>query len=186
MLKSEKEVKMNKCCKSKEEEIAEHILKESKLRFHTIKSGEEMTFIYDEIIVVVEKSNILIEYEQLQKCKEYFLQNQGETILAKSFLMFMEFKNELENRIKEEFKYKYNLKMELELIRVNNEEKGIYDIQCIYNFFPPVNGDYIESFKDENILINKTKSNNQGFEYLLSEINNEKYEDCLGIEEKSK
>ena len=65
--------------------------------------------------------------------------------------MFMEFKNELENRIKEEFKYKYNLKMELELIRVNNEEKGIYDIQCIYNFFPPVNGDYIESFKDENI-----------------------------------
>ena len=47
MLKSEKEVKMNKCCKSKEEEIAEHILKESKLRFHTIKSGEEMTFIYD-------------------------------------------------------------------------------------------------------------------------------------------
>ena len=45
MLNSGKEVKMNEISKAKEEEITEYILKESKLRFHTKKSGEEMAFI---------------------------------------------------------------------------------------------------------------------------------------------
>ena len=58
----------------------------------------------------------------------------------------MEFKNELEFRIKKEFKYKYSLKMELEYLWIENEERGnrLYDIQCIYNFFPPDNNDDIE------------------------------------------
>jgi hypothetical protein len=75
--------------------------------------------------------------------------------------------------------------MELEFSRVDNEERnknGLYDIKCIYTFFPGDNNE-IQSYKDENILVNKTKSRDQGFEYLLNEINNEKYQDIVNIGE---
>ena len=167
--KSEKEMKSLEYDTIKEEEIAELILKKSKFRFHTNKSSEEMEFIYDQIIIVIRNYNILIEYEQLESCKKYFLKNKIETVLAKNFLKLMDFKNELENRIRNEFIYKYNLKMEVEILRVDNEERGneFYDIQFIYTFFPPY-GNKEERYKDENVLINKTVSSLQGFSYLSS------------------
>ena len=184
--KPEKEKEINETSKAKEEEIAELILEYSKIRFHTNGNGEQMTFKYDEIITVVKNNNILIEYEQLQRCEEYFSQYKTETVLAKSFINLMKFRNELENRIKKEFKYEYSIKMELEFSRVENEDRGnngLYDIQCIYHFFPP-DGNDKESFKEENVLINKTASNVQGFEFLLAEIKNEKYQDIVDIEAK--
>ena len=175
--KSEKEIKLKEYIKEKEEEIAELILKESKLRFLTQKNGEEMTFIYDQNIIV--NKNMVVEYKELNNCREYFLKNKTETVLAKNFLKFMEFKNEFEDRIRNGFKYNYNLKMELAFQRVDNKERGneFYDIQCKYNFYPPDNK-YKDSFIDENILMNKTESNLQGFLYLLNIINNEKYNNC--------
>jgi len=136
-----------------------------------------MTFIYDQNIIV--NKNMVVEYKELNNCREYFLKNKTETVLAKNFLKFMEFKNEFEDRIRNGFKYNYNLKMELAFQRVDNKERGneFYDIQCKYNFYPPDNK-YKDSFIDENILMNKTESNLQGFLYLLNIINNEKYNNC--------
>ena len=184
-LKTEKEKKSNECNnKTKEEEISEYILKKSKLRFHTNKSGEKMIFIYDPIIIVNKNYNILIEYEKLQSCKEYFLKNNIETVLAKSFLKLMDFKDELEKSIRNEFIYNYNLKIELAFQRVDNEEREneIYDIQCIYTFFHP-DDDNKECYKDENILFNKTLSKLQGFCYLLGSINNAKYNNSIILDE---
>ena len=110
-LKPEKEKEINETSKAKEEEIAEFILDNSKIRFHTNGNGEQMTFKYDEIITVIKNNNILIEYEQLQRCEEYFSQYKTETVLAKSFINLMKFRNELENRIKKEFKYEYSIKL---------------------------------------------------------------------------
>ena len=183
--KPEKEKEISETSKTKEEEIAEFILKYTKIKLHTNGNKEQMAFKYDEIITVVKNNNILIEYEQLQKCEEYFNQNNKETVLAKSFLEFMKFLVEFKNRIKKEFKYKYSLKMELEFSRVYNDDRDNnrqYNIQCIYNLFSPVDN-HIESFKEENVLINKTNSPVQGFEYLKSEINNEKYQDIIDSEE---
>ena len=185
-IKSEKEKEIFETSKTKEEEIAELILKYAKIRFHTNGHGEQMTFKYDEIIIVVRTNNFLIEYKQLQRCKEYFSQNKIDTVLAKNFLRLMEFMDEFKNRIKYEFKYKYSLKMELEFSRVDNEDidnNGLYNIQCIYNLYNFISPEYLEWFKEENILINKTKSATQGFENLLSEINNEKYQDIFDSEE---
>jgi hypothetical protein len=180
---SEKEMKSIEYNKTKEE-IAEFILKESKFRFHTNKNLEEMTFIYDQIIIVLKNYNILVDYEQLQSCKEYFLKNKIETVLAKSFLKLMDFKDELEKSIRNEFMYNYNLKIELAFQRVDNEEREneIYDIQCIYTFFHP-DDDNKECYKDENILFNKTLSKLQGFCYLLGSINNAKYNNSIILDE---
>ena len=183
---SEKEMESFQYNKTKEE-IAEFILKESKFRFHTNKNLEGMIFIYDQIILVLKNNNILVDYEQLQSCKEYFLKNKIETVLAKSFLKFMDFKNEFENRIRNEFIYKYSLKMELAFLRVDNEEGSneIYNIQCKYTFFPPED-DNKEIYKDENVLKNKTVSKLQGFTYLLKSINNEKYNNSIFFDEENK
>jgi len=186
-LKSEKVIKSIEYHKTKEEEIAELILKKSKFRFHTNKSLEEMIFIYDQNIIVNKNYNILIEYEQLEICKNYFLKNKIETILAKSFLKLIDFKNEFENKIRNEFIHKYTLKMELEILRVDKEERDneLYDIQCIYTFFPP-DGNNKKSYKDENVLINKTVSKFQGFLNLLDSINNEKYNNNIILDEENK
>jgi hypothetical protein len=184
-LKHEKEKEINESSKTKEEEIAELMLEHSKIKFHTNGPGDKMTFIYDEIIIVVKNNNILIDNEQLQRCEAYLSQNKKETILTKNFLKLIEFKNEFEKRIKEESKCEFSLRMELEFSRVDNEERnnnGLYDIKCIYTFFPGDNNE-MQSYKDENILVNKTKSSDQGFEYLLNEINNEKYQDIVNIRE---
>ena len=84
-IKSEKEKEIFETSKTKEEEIAELILKYAKIRFHTNGHGEQITFKYDEIITVIKTNNFLIEYEQLQRCKEYFSKNKIDTVLAKNF-----------------------------------------------------------------------------------------------------
>jgi len=165
-----------------EEEIAEYILNKSKIRFHTDENGEKMTFIYDEIIIEVKENNILIEYEQLQRCKEYFLQNKKDSALENSFIKFMEFMDEFEKRIKRECKCNYNLKLELEFLIIK-KNKDIYDIQCEYTFFSPNEDGKSLKFKDENILINKTKSSLEGCLYLINEINDDNYKDIVDIKE---
>ncbi len=84
---------------------------------------------------------------------------------------------EFENRIKTEFKYKYNLKIHLHFKRNDiDRNTGLYDVQCIYYFFSPDNNK-LETFKKENILINKEIQSFKDFLFMINEINNEKYKD---------
>ena len=172
-------IKENEFNEKREEEMVEHILKESKIKLHINNSREEPVIIYEEINIGI--NNIFLENNELQKCKEYFLKNKIETVIAKSYLKLMEFIDEFENRIKTEFKYKYNLNIQLHFKRIGiDKNTGLYDIQCIYYFFSPDNNE-IETFKEENIL--KTNSKLQGFLFLIEEINNEKYKDIKFVEE---
>ena len=189
--KSDKEIEIVENIKTKEEEIAELMLEHSKIRIHTNGNGEKMTFNYDEIITIVKNNNynnnlILIEYEQLQRCEEYFSPIKKEKVLANNFILLMEFINEFENRSKKEIKYEHSLKIELEFSRVDNEDinNNGYDIKCIYTLFGQSDNDEKQNFIEDNILINKTQSKSQGFDYLVNEINNIKYQDNIDIEEK--
>jgi len=174
-------IKENEFDEKREEEIAEHILNESQIKLNINNREEKPFIIYEEINIGI--NNIILENNELQICKEYFLKNKIETVISRSYLKFMEFINEFENRIKTEFKYKYNLKIHLHLKRNDiDRNTGLYDIQCIYYFFSPDNNE-LETFKEENILINKTDSKLQGFLFMINEINNEKYKDIKYEEE---
>ena len=174
-------IKENELNGNRQEEIVELILKESEIKLHVNNSREELFIIYEEINIGINK--IILENDELQKCKEYLLKNKIETVVAKSYLKFMEFIDEFKNRIKTEFKNNYNLKINLHFKRIAiDKNTGLYDIQCIYSFFPPGNNE-LETFKEENILINKTNSKVQGFLFLINEINSEKYKDIKFEEE---
>ena len=187
--KNEKEIKVNEYSKATEEEIAEFILQKSKFKFHIEKNEEQISLNYEEIIAEINNNNILLDYEQLQRCKEYFPQNNIKNALSNSFLKFMEFKDDLEKGFKDklmEVKNNFNLKMELEFLRVDNEEKNVVNnIECNYKLYSPGDNGGIQSFKDENILINKINTKSQGFMYLIEEIKNGNFQDIINKEEKS-
>ena len=89
------------------------------------------------------------------------------------FNKFCKFLEEIENRIKNEYIQNYNFKIRLEF-----EGDKFYNISCIYAFIPPYideSNTEINSFKDDNILLNKTKTYGQGFDFFISEINLKTY-----------
>ena len=99
------------------------------------------------------------------------MQRQNNTINNyKNFSLFLK---EIEKRIKKEFIRDYPLKIKLLLENKNNNSDP--NISCIYTFFEPfTNNQY--SFIEDNILVNGTNSNLQGFQFMIFQMNNECYE----------
>ena len=86
------------------------------------------------------------------------------------------FLKEIEERINNEFLLNYNLKIKLDIRKedYNNNSDSTFNISCLYTFYDSINNStYI--YKDENILINGTNSLNQGFQFMLYQINSECY-----------
>ena len=88
-----------------------------------------------------------------------------------NFNKFLNFIREFELRLKNEFKYNYNLYIRLDF---QNENYNNCDISCKYTFYEPINHKAL-TFNEDNILINGTNSNSNGFEFMIFEINNECY-----------
>lgn len=132
---------------------------------------------YDEI--KYGKKLIKISKDKFQEIKNNFEKDNIQEDLVSHFNKFCKFLEEIENRITNEFKRKYNLKIRLEF-----EGDDSYNISCIYSFYPE--DQEIVSFKEDDIFVNKANSYAQGFEYLISEINEEKYANIkLPINEES-
>ena len=153
--------------------LANHILKKSEVILNTKKKGDKLYFIFDS--VSFGDYHIYINYEKLLQIKEFFIKNKIESKISKSFFKYMEFLDEFKNRIKKEFTNEYKLKIGLEF-KINRKDDiyTIFNINCCYKFYSP-NLDIASNqiFEEENILLNKTNSKTQSFEYLINEINQE-------------
>ena len=139
------------------------------------------------------ENNIEIAYDEFIKYKG----NNNKNESSQNFQKLLDFLTEIENKIKNNFKYNYNLKFQLELkenkkdyknidksdnddkndnnIEKDFDESDIYDIDCEYIFFNPINNQPIR-YREENILINGTNSNEVGFFFFLNDINNPQFE----------
>ena len=126
--------------------------------------------------------NLDIQYNRYKQFLDYKennnLINENKEI-NKNLKKFFEFLKEIDQRLKNEFENEYMLIIKLELVKEkeninNNINNNIYNITAYYTFFDPLNNMSLK-YKDENILINKTNSNLQGFEFLLHDINCDKY-----------
>ena len=159
--------------KSIKEQLAYRLLKKSTVILKTKKEGEKLSFFFES--VNYGDNHIFISYEKSLKIKEYFITNKSKSIIAKSYVKYMEFLDEFKNRINREFKNEYELKIDLEFQIIDNiNNDSIYNINCYYKFYSPdLNVATNRIFKEENILLNKTNSKTQGFEYLKNEINEE-------------
>lgn len=127
------------------------------------------------------ESNIKID---INKFKESLLISLNSNILKKdnniinNYKNFCIFLNEIEKRFVNEFIRDYPLKIKLEFLNKNINSKP--NISCIYTFFEPfTNKKY--SFIEDNILINGTNSNLQGFQFMIFQINNLCYENIKEI-----
>jgi len=158
----------------KNENFSFYLLKKCSIAFHTNFKGKEPYIIYDEILCG--DYNIKLDYTKLINSKYVCEQSQQKNELSENYLKLFKFLKEIEERIKNEFKLRYNLKIKLDIKEedYNNNSDSTYNISCLYTFYDPINNS-IHKYEDKNILINGTNSLNQGFQLLLYNINNECY-----------
>ena len=127
----------------------------------------------------IQENNYTIEYNKFMEYKEdiFYIKEDGSEVYQ-NLIKFFEYLIEIEERLRKEFENEFRLNILLELIREkeNINDNNIYNITAYYTFFDPLKKNYLK-YKDSNILINKTNSNLQGFEFMLSDINSAKYKD---------
>ena len=98
-------------------------------------------------------------------------------MLEKNFMKLLDFLKTFLENIKQNFIYEYNLLIKL-IIKSEGKNKTMNHLDyllCTYIYYPP-NETNISSFIDDNILINGINSKNQGFYFLLNDINKQENE----------
>ena len=136
--------------------------------------GTEPYLKYDKI--QYGNNGLKIDYNRFMEFKANLFMTKGNNnIVNKNMKKFSEYLNEIEKRLTEEFQNEYEIKIMIELINIKKDNKnGIYNITACYSFYEPF-GQKILKYKDTNVLINKTNSNFQGFEFMLCNMNSKKY-----------
>ena len=153
-----------------ENELVYKILNNSKFTLHTNKKKETPFIIYDEIKLFKKEKEKTIEAENktIEEIKKATTNNEK---LLNNYQKFLSFLNKFESSLPNEFNNNYKLKITLnfETQNINNND---FIITCLYDIEIP--GENNEQYKDENILTNGI---GEGFQYMLSEINNSNYSD---------
>ena len=161
--------------------LIENILTKSEIKFHTNNKKNKPFILYEEINIGKNKIKSIGKFEELKN--QSYKELEKDQDLYTKFIQLVNFLDEINIRLENEFELEYNLTIKLEI--------GLYDLinkdnlYCKYIVYLPDSNNAI-SFKEDNILFYKTYSPSQGFEYLISEINNEKYEHFKDIENKEK
>ena len=158
-------------------DFAKKILEKVTIIINTNKRGKEPYIIYKNILFG--ESNINIAYKQLIEKKEVFQKLIKINEYSENYLKFLEFLEEIEEKIKKNFELDYNLKIKIELHKEahnNVSNPNIYNISCKYTLYNPINNS-TKGFREENILINRTDSRFQGFYFLILEANNSDFKD---------
>jgi hypothetical protein len=154
--------------------IPYYIINKSTFEFHINEKGKEPYIIYEKINYGF--FNFEIKYDEIKLIKENKnFKNSEDKIIIDNYNKFFNFLKQVEDGLKNEFKYNYNLKMSLDFKMENKKNNdNVYNVTCIYTFSDPIKNEKSQ-FKEYNIFINGTKS--EGFQNLLSAINNESYKE---------
>ena len=149
-----------------ENELVYKILNNSKFVLHTNKKGKIPFIIYDEIKLFKKEKEI--EIKTIEEIKNATTSNEKLLNNYNKLLSFLDkFGRSLSNEFNNEYKLKITLNFETQYINNND-----FIITCLYDIEIP--GENNEQYKDENILTNGI---GEGFQYMLSEINNSNYSD---------
>lgn len=150
------------------------LIKKSTFEFYINEKGKEPYIVYEKINYGF--FNFEIKYDEIIKLKENKnFKNSNDKVLIELFDKFCDFLKLVEDELKKEFKYSYKLRLTLEFkIEKKKNDDNVYNVTCIYTFSDPINNKKFK-FKEDNIFINGTKS--EEFKNLLSAINNESYKE---------
>ena len=157
-----------------ENELEYKILNNSIFILHTHEKGKTPFIIYDEIKIIkkIEKENgeiIETENKTIDEIKNATTNNEK---LLNNYKKFLSFIDKFESILTKEFINNYKLKVTLTFETQNININKDFIISCIYDLEIP--GENSEQYRDDNIL---TNGSGEGFQYMLSEINNGSYSD---------
>ena len=159
--------------------ILDKILNKSSFKF-LIDENKHIS-IYD---IFYGDSKIKISINQFETNFGKYINKICEKAIEKNAQKFYIFIKDFSDRLISEFKnnFKFNIDLNFQNEEESKNSDNIFNISCKYIFYQPYTNNPI-SFIDDNILINGTYSNSNGFEFLIIEINNDVYKD---INEKDK
>ena len=153
--------------------IPDFISSVCKISLYTKEKGVEPYLIYK---LYYGEHYLEIDYFKLIKYNNALSPTVQGDIITKNLRKFFDYLKEIEKRLIQEFENNYmiqiNIKLRKEQENINNN--NIYNITADYIFFEPLSHKQLK-YKDENILINKTDSNLQGFQFMLYDMNSKKY-----------
>ena len=159
------------------DDIVYRILNKSSFTYDINEKGEGK-FIINDVIKIKDKT---IEYKDLTKL--YLPENENNEKSKKSYDKFLTFFKDFEQSYKNNIKENYNLKIILEFNKEKDNDNNYYNITAYYSLY--INSKLIDKFKTENILNNKDLLiNDNGFQFLLTEINEFKNNNNINIKNK--
>ena len=150
------------------------VLSKCSFALHT-NNKDEKPFIEYENIIYLGKNDLKIQYSLLMDYKRKLFSDYKNSDEHIDFKKFFEFLEDIEKRITEEFKNEFRIELIIELIKEEKNEKDkICNITAFYNFREPLEKSNLR-YKEENVLVNKTDSKLQGFNFMLCDMNSQKY-----------
>ena len=155
------------------------IISKSCIKIYTNLEGDNKFLIYDDFIY---GDNCNISYDIIKKSlkvkniRDLSDENQKLNLIIMKLTKFLQ---NIENKIKNEFKNSF--KLEIQLYFEKEKEETGDNIRCNYTFFIP-NKNCINIYQDNNIFYNELS----GFNFLLTDSNNEIFKDINYIKEKRK
>ena len=160
--------------------IASSILEKCIIKLKLNKKNYGHVFELDEYISIGENNNYLNknDFKSFIDIIKNEINNifTDDEVCKENIFRLVNYFEEVKKRLLDEFINQYILKMKIELKKKNNitENEYINNVDSMYTFSIP-NKDKSLSFIDNNILIYGTESPWQGFNYLIYNINQERY-----------
>ena len=143
-------------------------------------SYKEKKMNYDNI--TIGKNNLKLSVEKFEQFKSNisYLEKEelkpNDKMMLKNLLKLFNFLKELESRIESDYQGEESLSFEINLVKkydnnnpiINNN--GIFNIEALYKFIDN-KSKTTYTYKDKNILVKGTNSREQGFQYMILNIN---------------
>ena len=156
-------------------DFAELILKKCKIIFSVTKNGGNNN-IEIKNILAGETLDLKISEEKFNNYIKYSEQNVNiNDVLGENSYKFAEFINQFKDRVVNEYYNNYYLNLEIFITKTDKKNTdSIYNLDAEYTFFEPLKNKKM-LYKEDNVLIYGTDSNLQGFNFMMMDINQERY-----------
>ena len=162
--------------------FASNVLNKCEIDLSVIKKDNKNDLVINKVTIGLH--NIIINVDKFRNYLKSSMEikKNNNDIMDENSFKFTNFIKEFEERIVNEYNNNFELNLK---IQTKKTDKGninnYFNLEAIYTFYQPLNGKTLK-YIDENILINGTESKMQGFNFMITDLNQEKFKNINNIE----
>ena len=150
--------------------FADKILNKCKIYLSLKKNGDKNYLVINKVIIG--QNNLSMNVE---KFKDYVKSSMEIKILKDNSYKFANFINEFEERIVDEYNNNFYFDINIEIKNTDKPNSdGSFNIDALYTCLLPVDGKELK-YRENNILLYGIESNLQGFNFMIIDLNQEKF-----------